>query len=85
MLVTFFVITLLTFLLGRFSGRIWYRLSAKRANPTDSKDTLVQCPNCLTYLSKANALEVKREGMTHSFCGPDCAEAFRKKQTDKSS
>lgn len=85
LLFTLLVITLLTFLLGRFLGRFLYRRPAGSAGRVNAEDVLVQDPNCLTYLSRKGALEVKRSGATHYFCGPVCAEAFEKKKGEKGS
>lgn len=85
LLFTLLLITLSTFLLGRFLGRFLYRRPAGSAERVDSGDPLVQDPNCLTYLSKKRALEAKQGGVTHYFCGPACAEAFEKKKAGKES
>jgi len=79
-LLTFFVITGITFLLGRLSGNFWHRRAAKRAGPVSSGDALVQCRNCQTDLSKGNMLEAKREGAADYFCGAECTAAFEKKR-----
>lgn len=84
LLFTILLITLLTFLLGRFLGRFLYRRPAGSAERVDAGDALVQDPNCLTYLSRKVALEAK-QGVTHYFCGPACAEAFEKKKAGKES
>lgn len=85
LLFTILLITLLTFLLGRFLGKFLYRRPAGSAERVDAGDALVQDPNCLTYLSRKGALEVKQGGVTHYFCGRACAEAFEKKEAEKAS
>ncbi|MCG3115007.1 MAG: hypothetical protein LLH30_04935 [Candidatus Manganitrophus sp. SA1] len=85
LLFTVLLITLLTFLLGRFLGKFLYRRPAGSAERVAAGDALVQDPNCLTYLSRKVALEAKQGGVTHYFCGPVCAEAFEKKKAGKES
>lgn len=80
LILTFFVIALFTFLLGRLSGKFWYRRSAGRSGPAASGDELVQDPNCGTYVSKKNALAAATNGVTRYFCSRECAEGFEKKQ-----
>jgi len=69
--------------------RFYLKISSGRPGrsipPTDPGDALVQDPNCLTYLSKKAALEVRSGGATHYFCSPTCAEAFEKKRAEKKS
>lgn len=81
MILTFLVITALTFLLGRFSGKLFSRLTAKskRAEPGAE---LVQDPICGTYLSKKTAPETRKDGVTHYFCSSECAEAFEKRKAE---
>lgn len=81
----FLLFTVITFFLGRFMGRFWYRRPAARSEQTDSADELVQDPNCLTYLSRKTALTVRSGGSTRYFCGSECAAAFEKKQAKKES
>ncbi len=80
-LFTFFIITAFTFLLGRYSGRFFSRMTAKskRAEPGAE---LVQDPICGTYLSKKTAPETRSDGKTHYFCGSECAEAFEKRKAE---
>ena len=83
LLLIFLLITVITFLLGRFSTRFWLRRASSKSKPAGAGDALVQDPNCLTYLSKKNALETRSGGATHYFCSPGCAEAFEKKRAEK--
>ncbi|GEM_PF-1197124 len=85
MIFIFLVITVVTFLVGRFSGLFWHRYLAGRSRSVRSGDELVQDPNCLTYVSKANAKTVQRDGVTHYFCGAECAAAFEAKAKKGSS
>ncbi|MBI3805360.1 MAG: hypothetical protein HY282_16545 [Nitrospirae bacterium] len=79
----FLLLTAITFLLGRISGNFWHRRAAGKSKPAGSSDTLVQDPHCLTYVSRTAAQAVRRDGVTHYFCGPACAAAFEKKQAEK--
>lgn len=68
------------------TSRFFLKVSSRPGGspkPLDAGDELVQDPNCLTYLSRKAALEVVKDGTTHYFCSPPCAEAFVKKQVNK--
>ena len=81
LLITLLIITALTFLLGRFSGKLFSRLTAKSKRADPGAD-LVQDPICGTYLSKKTAPETRKDGTTHYFCGRECAEAFEKRKEE---
>jgi YHS domain-containing protein len=82
-LLTLFLIIGINYLMGSFRRRIFSRPAggpARTEQAADSGDELVQDPNCLTYLSKKNALTARTAGATHHFCSPECADAFEKKR-----
>jgi YHS domain-containing protein len=78
-----FLIAFFTYRLGRFVRRVSSHRPMRGAGRTDprtgSEDELVQDPNCLTYLSKREALESRKEGVVFYFCSPACVSAFTKK------
>lgn len=41
------------------------------------RDVMVQCPQCKVYLPQSMALYRKVDGVRQSFCGEECARAFR--------
>ncbi|MCG6878168.1 MAG: hypothetical protein LJE96_03310 [Deltaproteobacteria bacterium] len=59
------------------------RLSGRREHghpKSGSVDEMVQDPNCLTYISKVNAIKKNVGGETHFFCSQACAEKFQNKK-----
>lgn len=45
----------------------------------EEEETLVQDPNCLTFISIKQAIAKKQAGQIHYFCSKECAEAFLQK------
>lgn len=74
-----FLVSIFVYVTSRFFLKVSSRPTGS-AKPAGPGDELVQDPNCLTYLSRKAALEVRRGGVTHYFCGRECAETFEKKQ-----
>jgi len=70
-------------LLAYFLGGVFQQVSrsSRRPGPADRGEDLVQDPNCLTYLSRKDALETPRGGAVYYFCSPECAAAFDRQRT----
>ena len=67
-----------------FLRRVFSRRSEQGPERADPGVDLVLDPNCLTLITKEDALKTSKDGVTHYFCGPECAAAFEKKRTGKS-
>jgi YHS domain-containing protein len=82
----FFLTAVFPYLLSGFLRRVSSRRPMGRSERADSRagagDELVQDPNCLIYLSKKQAQQIKSDGVTNYFCSPGCASAFAKKTGD---
>ena len=79
------LIAVCAYFLSVLFERASFRRPAGRSKDAGAGRDLVQDPNCLTYLSKEDALEAARDGVTHYFCSAECAEAFEKHRAKRQS
>jgi len=79
------LIAVFGYVLSGLLQRVSSHRSARGSGRTDPGVDLVQDPNCLTYLSRKDALEAGRSGVSYYFCSPECAAAFEKKREKNAS
>ena len=77
----FLILAILAYFVFRFVQKSLFSGGRRHENPDAGPvESMVQDPNCLTYIPRSTAIRKTMNGETHFFCSQACVDEFKRKR-----